>query len=71
MLVIEETGTTEAENALLKAKGYWDQLENKLPCFSGDTGAYLNGVYSPKNNPESRHEESPMLAATIPQRATK
>ncbi|MBP7057342.1 hypothetical protein KBB08_02530 [Candidatus Gracilibacteria bacterium] len=43
-LVIEETGKTEEENALLKAKGYWDQLQHKIPCFAGDTGAYLNGV---------------------------
>ena len=43
--VVEETGTTFEENAILKAKGYFEQT--KIPCIADDGGLmidYLNGA---------------------------
>ena len=44
-LEVEETGTTFAENAALKAKAIYEQL--KLPVIADDSGLiidYLNGM---------------------------
>lgn len=45
-LVVEENGTTEVDNAKLKAKTYWDALplDRKMPCLGADTGTYFENV---------------------------
>lgn len=45
IISVEETGTTFEENAILKAKGYFDQT--KVPCIADDGGLmidYLDGA---------------------------
>ncbi len=56
-LVVEETGSTFSENALLKAKAYFDKF--KAPIFSDDSGLVVEalpdilGVQSARFYPQS------------------
>mgnify|MGYP000872203782 FL=1 len=56
-LVVEETGSTFSENALLKSKSYFDRF--KSPIFSDDSGLVIEalpdilGVQSARFYPES------------------
>ncbi|NJL97307.1 NUDIX domain-containing protein, partial [Candidatus Gracilibacteria bacterium] len=41
-IVVEETGENELENARIKAKAYWNRIQE--PTLGADTGIYLEGV---------------------------
>ena len=45
-LEIDEQGKNEEENAINKARGFYNALpaDNKITCFAGDSGTYLEGV---------------------------